>query len=61
MGGQHTVKIYRSEKSTAEDSWSHRSIRLEPDSMNVDLKPLVLKLDLANELQMIGEFIGIIS
>ena len=55
------MKIYRSEKSTAEDSWSHRSIRLEPDSMNVDFKPLVLKLDLANDFQVIGEFIGIIS
>jgi hypothetical protein len=61
MGGQYTVKIYRSEKSTTEDSWSHRSIRLEPDSMNVDFKPLVLKLDLANDFQVIGEFIGIIS
>jgi hypothetical protein len=29
-GGQYTVKIYRSEKTTTEDSWSHRSIRLEP-------------------------------
>jgi phage repressor protein C with HTH and peptisase S24 domain len=32
-GGQYTVQIYRSEKTETEDSWSHRSIRLEPDSM----------------------------
>jgi hypothetical protein len=29
--------------------------------MDVDFKPLVLKLDSANDLQVTGEFIGIIS
>lgn len=60
-GGQYTVKIYRSEKTVAEDSWSHRSIRLEPDSLDFNFKPLILGPDTMNELRMIGEFIGIIA
>jgi DUF2075 family protein len=60
-GGQYTVKIYRSEKTVAEDSWSHRSIRLEPDSMNFNFKPIILKPDMVNGLRVVGEFVGIIN
>jgi DUF2075 family protein len=59
-GGQYTVKIYRSEKSVTEDSWSHRSIRLEPDSMDFNFKPLTLEVDTMNELRVLGEYVGII-
>jgi SOS-response transcriptional repressor LexA len=58
-GGQYTVKIYRSEKAESEDSWSHRSIRLEPDSMDFNFKPLTLDPDTMNEFRVIGEFITI--
>lgn len=60
-GGQYTVKIYRSEKSVMEDSWSHRSIRLEPDSMDFNFKPITIEPDAINELRVIGEFVGIIG
>jgi hypothetical protein len=55
------VKIYRSEKTTTEDAWSHRIIRLEPDSMQLGFKPLILNPETANELQVVGEFVAIIS
>lgn len=60
-GGQYTVKIYRSEKAVAEDSWAHSRIRLEPDSMDFNFKPLTLEPDTMNALRVIGEFVGIIS
>ncbi len=60
-GGQYTVKIYRSEKTATEDSWSHRRIRLEPDSMDFSFKPLILDPDTVNELRVIGEYVGIIG
>jgi len=60
-GGQYTVKIYRSEKTIAEDSWSHRSICLEPDSMDFNFKPIVLDSDTVNDLRIVGEFVGIIG
>ena len=59
--GQYTMKIYRSEKAVAEDSWSHRSIRLEPDSLDFNFKPLILWADTVHELRVIGEFVGIIG
>lgn len=60
-GGQYTVKIYRSEKIVTEESWSHSSIRLEPDSMDSKFKPFNLGYDTANDLRVIGEYVGIVS
>jgi DUF2075 family protein/SOS-response transcriptional repressor LexA len=60
-GGQYTVKIYRSEKTETEYSWSHRGIRLEPDSMDFNFKPLILEPDMGNDLRVVGEFVGIIG
>jgi hypothetical protein len=60
-GGQYTMKIYRSEKSETEDAWSQRSIRLEPDSMDFNFKSLALGPDTANDLRVVGEFVGIIT
>jgi SOS-response transcriptional repressor LexA len=60
-GGQYTVKIYRSDKNVTEDSWSHRNIRLEPDSMDFNFKTLTLNSDASNDLRVIGEYAGIIS
>ena len=58
-GGQYTVKMDRSEKTVAEDSWSHRSIRLEPDSNDPTFQPLLLEADSSTDLQVIGEFVAI--
>jgi DUF2075 family protein/SOS-response transcriptional repressor LexA len=60
-GGQYTVKIYLSEKIQTEDSWSHRSIRLEPDSHDPEYHPLILEADTSTDLKVIGEFIAIAS
>jgi len=60
-GGQYTVKIYRSEKAETEDSWSHQRIRLEPDSMDFNFKPITLDPDTVNDLRVMGEFVGIIG
>ncbi len=60
-GRQYTVKIYRSEKAETEDSWSHRSIRLEPDSMDFAFKTLTIRPDSMNEFRVIGEFVGIVG
>ena len=59
--GQYTVKIYRSEKTETEDSWSHRGIRLEPDSMDHNFMPLILNHDTVNDLRVVGEFVGIVG
>lgn len=61
IDGQYTVKIYRSEKNIAEDAWSHRGIRLEPDSMDFHFKPIVIEPDAINDLRVIGEYVGIVS
>ncbi len=58
-GGQYTVKVYRSEKTETEDSWSHRRIRLEPDSNDPAFQTLVLEPDSSTDLQVIGEFVAI--
>ena len=58
-GGQHTVKIYRSEKTQNDDSWSHRSIRLEPDSNDTAFQALLLDDDTSADLKVIGEFVAI--
>ena len=42
-------------------SWSHRSIRLEPDSMDYNFKPLTLDPRTVNKLRALGEFVGIIN
>lgn len=60
-GGQYTVKVYQSEKAVREDSWSHCSIQLRPDSMDHNFKPITLNPDTLHELHVIGEFVGIIS
>lgn len=60
-GGQYTVKVYRSEKEETGGIWSHRIIRLEPDSMDSYFKPIILEPDSVNDLRVVGEFVGIIS
>jgi DUF2075 family protein/SOS-response transcriptional repressor LexA len=60
-GGQYTVKIYQSDKAVREDSWSHCSIQLHPDSMDHNFKPITLNPDTLNGLHVVGEFVGIIN
>jgi uncharacterized protein len=59
MGGQYTVKIYRSEKSAdGVDSWTHTRICLEPDSHNPTFRPIDLRSDAEIQLTVIGEFLA---
>lgn len=60
-GGQFTVKIYRSEKVASEELWSHRVIRLEPDSFDSRFKAMVLTGDAQTELRVVGEFVAVVS
>ncbi|MFM2221189.1 MAG: hypothetical protein RLZZ553_937 [Verrucomicrobiota bacterium] len=60
-GGQYTVKRYQSEKSADEVSWSHSSIRLEPDSHDPTFLPILLEPDAETDLSVIGEFIAVIQ
>jgi len=58
-GGQYTVKIYRSEKTVAENSLSHQCIRLEPDALDFNFEPLILVPDTVNQLRVIGDLLGL--
>lgn len=60
-GGQYTVKIYRSEKSQTADSWTHQTIRLDPDSMDLNFKPILFHSETKHELRVVGEFLSIIG
>ena len=60
-GGQYTVKIYRSEKREAADGWTHRSIRLEPDSLEPRFRPIIFDGEGESELKVVGEFVAIIG
>jgi DUF2075 family protein len=58
MGGQYTVKIYRSEKAAdGADSWTHTRIRLEPDSHDPTFRPIDLESEAENQLTVVGEFL----
>jgi len=42
--GSYTVKVYRSEKDTTEDSrWRHKRIILKPSSSNGDFENIVIQ------------------
>ncbi len=60
FGGQYTVKRYWSEKVGAMDSWSHASIRLEPDSHAGGYQTIVLSSDSEAEFAVVGEFVAIV-
>jgi DUF2075 family protein/SOS-response transcriptional repressor LexA/DNA replication protein DnaC len=62
MGGQYTVKIYRSEKSVdGVDSWTHTRIRLKPDSHDPNFQPIQLRSDPEIQFTVIGEFLAAIG
>lgn len=59
-GGQYTIKIYRSNKSIQEDSWSHSEIQLHPDSHDTSFLPITLEANADTDLQVVGEFVAIL-
>ena len=53
------MKIYRSEKTEKDDSWSHRRISLEPDSNDPAFQALILEANSSTDLHLLGEFVAI--
>ena len=58
-GQRFTVKRYESEKSVEEDSWRHDTITLRP--LNPDIQPIILTGAEESELEVIAEFIEVLS
>lgn len=56
FGSRYTVKEYRSNKKTIEDSWAHRSIILKPLSYNDKYEDIILNEDELNNFKIIGIF-----
>lgn len=60
-GGHYTIKRYRSEKVAADDSWTHQTIRLEPESTSAGFVPIVLHPDESMDFKVVGEFLGVVD
>jgi SOS-response transcriptional repressor LexA len=59
-GGAFTVKRYSSEKEAAEDGdWRHNRVVLSP--LNPDYEPIVVSPDEAESIQILAEFITVLS
>jgi SOS-response transcriptional repressor LexA len=59
-GGAFTVKRYSSEKEVAEDGdWRHTRVVLSP--LNPDYEPIVVSPDEAESIQILAEFITVLS
>jgi type III restriction enzyme len=59
-GGAFTVKRYSSEKTAAEDGgWRHTRVVLSP--LNPDYEPIVVSPDEAEDIQIVAEFITVLS
>jgi len=58
-GERYTVKRYESEKVADGDSWRHTRITLKP--VNPDFEPIVLTGAEEGELQVIAEFVEVLS
>ncbi len=52
------MKKYHSEKTHSEDSWVHQRIQLIP--LNPDFKPIEVEPKEAEEMMVVGEFIGVL-
>jgi hypothetical protein len=60
LGGQYTIKVYRSEKTCAEDGeWRHERVTLHPDSTDPTFQPLVFTGE-HNEVQVIAELVTVL-
>ena len=57
-GQRYTVKRYRSEKTSAGDSWRHRTITLEP--VNPDFDAIVLPRADEGDLQAVAELVDVL-
>ena len=59
-GGTFTVKRYTSEKEAVENGgWRHTRVVLSP--LNPDYEPIVVSPDEAEDMQIVAEFITVLS
>ncbi len=57
----YTVKLYESKKVVEEDSWSHTSIILKPQSLNSEFQNIILKEEDLDGLKVEGIFIEVLN
>jgi superfamily II DNA or RNA helicase/diadenosine tetraphosphate (Ap4A) HIT family hydrolase/HKD family nuclease/SOS-response transcriptional repressor LexA len=58
-GGRYTVKKYVSSKRKTEEGWEHQSIELVP--LNQNFAPIVLNMEDAEGIRVIGEFVCVLQ
>ena len=56
-----TVKTYSSQKNVSEEGWEHLEILLKPNSNDLNYKDIVITMENANEMNVIGEFIEVLE
>jgi phage repressor protein C with HTH and peptisase S24 domain len=61
-GGRYTIKVYSSEKVTADDGgWVHQRITLRPDSEQPGFEPLVLILGEEDDVSVVAEMLMVLT
>ncbi len=61
FGAGYTVKEYSSNKSYNEDSWSHQTIILKPQSFDTSFEPIVLSEVTIDNFEVVGIFEMVLS
>ena len=56
-----TVKTYASRKNVSEEGWEHLEVLLKPNSYDSSFKDLVINMENAQEMNVIGEFIEVLE
>ncbi len=62
LGGHYTIKVYRSEKElSADGTWRHRRLRLEPRSTDAGYAPIVFEDLEEGEVKIIAELVEVLG
>ena len=56
-----TIKTYLSEKSVSEETWSHTSIVLRPNSFDTSYQDIVITEENAAEMRVVGVFVRVLE
>lgn len=56
-----TIKTYSSEKSVSEKTWGHTSVVLRPNSFDSSYQNIIISVENAEEMRVIGEFVEILK
>lgn len=60
LGSSYTVKIYHSEKTVANDSWSHERVVLKPSSIDGSFKAFIFERDSVGDVRIVAELVAIL-